>query len=480
MKLTINDTAKDEKIDEYQENIIKEIIEKVPETDYEKALEENPTLEKVIMLSSICQNLINWYPFKKGASALEIGANFGELTGFLCDNLQVIVAIEPSKIKAQAISKRYLKKDNLRIVSDIASNIKIEEKFDYVLIHNIENQEENIEKLLEIAENCLKDDGTIFLAVPNSLSIKRLNCVDISTQNYDENNQYSKKQIETILQEMKKYFYKFYYPLPDEKTPNVIFTDEHLPSNESVLRDLTLYKKDEFVKTDERTIYRNLLKENPELFTTFANSFLVEISKKPIENTIKYVTFGNSRKPEYRLKTVMEKDFVYKTATQEKAQKHIERIQKNIEILKNSNIYLLDSSENNVVCSKLIKEQKSFDKELLQLAKQFGTQKIIEPIKSFERELLEKLEKSEQTEQTVFDKYEIECKNKENLHFIKYGIFDLIFQNCFVIDNKFYFYDQEWIEENVPIEFILYRAIYYLGNSERKIDVKMLYKELRS
>ena len=40
----------------------------------------------------------------------------------------------------------------------------------------------------------------------------------------------------------------------------------------------------------------------------------------------------------------------------------------------------------------------------------------------------------------------------------------MIFQNCFYIDNEFYFYDQEWYEENVPLEFILYRAIIYLQN----------------
>ena len=49
------------------------------------------------------------------------------------------------------------------------------------------------------------------------------------------------------------------------------------------------------------------------------------------------------------------------------------------------------------------------------------------------------------------------------------------FQNCFVLDNKFNFYDQEWKQSNIPLEFIIYRAIYYLGNSNSKIDTNMLY-----
>jgi len=67
----------------------------------------------------------------------------------------------------------------------------------------------------------------------------------------------------------------------------------------------------------------------------------------------------------------------------------------------------------------------------------------------------------------VFDKYEISYGEEiENLNFKKYGLWDLIFQNCFYIDEKFYFYDQEWMEENVPVEYIIYRSIKYLTQIE--------------
>ena len=85
-----------------------------------------------------------------------------------------------------------------------------------------------------------------------------------------------------------------------------------------------------------------------------------------------------------------------------------------------------------------------------------------------------KLEKSEENCTNVFQKYNIEIdeETKSKLNFIKYGIFDLIFQNCFLINNEYYFYDQEWIEENIPLEFIIYRAITYLCNSEKDINSK--------
>ena len=37
----------------------------------------------------------------------------------------------------------------------------------------------------------------------------------------------------------------------------------------------------------------------------------------------------------------------------------------------------------------------------------------------------------------------------------------MIFQNIFYIDKQYYFYDQEWLDNNVPIEYIIYRAMLY-------------------
>ena len=64
------------------------------------------------------------------------------------------------------------------------------------------------------------------------------------------------------------------------------------------------------------------------------------------------------------------------------------------------------------------------------------------------------------------------------MKFTKYGLWDLIFQNCFYIDEDFYFYDQEWLEENVPIEFILYRAIKYFPKIKEYISIDELYRIL--
>lgn len=426
---------------------------------------ENENIDFNNEVSYIKENLINWYPFSTNSDILEITTNAEiKLTEYL-------------KSKTYNVIRLIAEKEMLRR-SDIG-------KFNYVIIHNIDvinKSEITLEQILEFAKEHQKENGTILISIKNSLGVENLNCsLSNQEQSNEEKNMYLKSDVlELIDQIFENYHYKFYYPLPNEDYPNVFFTDKHLPSQEGILRDMTLYRPHTVVKDDEREIFRKLLKEDQNLFGTFANTFLVEISLEPIKTDIEYVSFGNSRKPEYRLKTVMTDTKVYKEPISKKAEGHISEIKENIEILEKSNIYMLDKYENGRIYSKLIKQEISFDKFLINEANKNGMDSIIDWIKKFKDELDIKLEKSENNNLTVFEKYGLKCNSdlKNKMHFIKHGIFDLIFQNCFVIDNKFYFYDQEWREENIPLEFIIYRAIYYLGNSNNLIDTDMLYKSL--
>ncbi len=426
---------------------------------------ENENIDFNNEVSYIKENLINWYPFSTNSDILEITTD---------DEIKLT---EYLKSKSYNVIRLIAEKEMLSR-SDIG-------KFNYVIIHNIDvinKSEISLEQILEFAKEHQKENGTILISIKNSLGIENLNCSSPNqAQSNEEKNMYLKNDVLNLINQIfENYHYKFYYPLPNEDYPNVFFTDKHLPSQEGILRDMTLYKPHTVVKDDEREIFRKLLKEDQNLFGTFANTFLVEISLEPIKTDIEYVSFGNSRKPEYRLKTVMTDTKVYKEPISKKAEGHISEIKENIEILEKSNIYMLDKYENGRIYSKLIKQEISFDKFLINEANKNGMDSIIDWIKKFKDELDIKLEKSENNNLTVFEKYGLKCNSdlKNKMHFIKHGIFDLIFQNCFVIDNKFYFYDQEWREENIPLEFIIYRAIYYLGNSNNLIDTDMLYKSL--
>lgn len=111
--------------------------------------------------------------------------------------------------------------------------------------------------------------------------------------------------------------------------------------------------------------------------------------------------------------------------------------------------------------------------------KKNGIDKVVELINEFKNRILDKLEVTNNVN-NVFDKYDIIYKKEEirDLHFVKSGLWDLNFQNCFIKDNELYIYDQEWVDSKIPLEFIIYRGILIFRELTKKINVDDLYEKL--
>jgi hypothetical protein len=83
----------------------------------------------------------------------------------------------------------------------------------------------------------------------------------------------------------------------------------------------------------------------------------------------------------------------------------------------------------------------------------------------------------------IFDKYDIKVTKQEsdNLTIVKEGFIDLLFQNVFYDGQEYIVFDQEWKEEGVPLEFIMYRSLKQLFNEnyelKNKLNEEDLYKE---
>ncbi len=459
---------------------------KLKNIDFEKdcisIIKNEPTLENILTLSEIRENILSWYPFKENTSILEIGANLGEITGLFCQKAKKVVAIEESKTKAEIIAKRHQNKQNLEIMVGDLNNIKIEEKFDYIiLIGYLENKKVDFKQTLNIAKSLLDENGTILLALDNKLGMKYFSKTDSTgiTISNPVNKQFiNLNKIYEYLKELDLSNIKTYYPMPDYKLTNVIFTDQRPLSKNDLSRNVTYNNNDTILFFDENTAYRELLDIKENISKNFVNSYLLEISNKEINNKIKFISFSNMRKHEYKIKTIMDDEYVYKYPSNNESKKHIEETKENIEIIKESNLKTLDDYNENGIISKFSKE-KTLDEIIIEVFKNNQKDEAIDLMKRFKNEIKEKLKPGD-IEKNVFDKYEIKY-NKEDLlsmYFVKDGLWDLIFQNCFFINQEFYFYDQEWKEENLPIDFIMYRAVKYFGRLKKYISDEDLYKIL--
>lgn len=450
-------------------------------------LDEDSTFEEIKAISDIRNNIISFYPIKREETVLEINAGFGEITGEFCNKAKSVVAIESKKEKVECIEKRYRNLENLKVYAGNYEDIKIDEKFDYVAYINegIETNK-NIEKLLEKMKTNLKPDGKLLLIANNKFGIKYWAGQKENEQDLTYNTITGKKNItdvEEIQNCLKKLNFKtkFYYPMPDYVFTNAIYTDDFLPNEEQInSRDWEVFNfKTNDIKFSEKSVLKEIVKKEKNLFKLFTNSVLIVASAEDIKTDIKAVTYGFFRKPEYRIKTIIKNKEVIKNAKTDLSNKHIKKIQENIKLLEKNGIKTVDRCEKNYIISKYVDNGKSLDEIIVELFLKNEKEKAYKLIDDFKNKVLLKLELSQNIDDNIFTKYNIKCKFKTNkLTFVKDGLYDLIFQNCFFIENDYYVYDQEWKENNVPIEFILYRGIINLPEIDGIITHKEILEKL--
>lgn len=264
-------------------------------TIIESIYEKDTRWPIVYHLSHIRKNIINWYPFKEGARILEIGAGMGAITGTLCDHASQVTAIELSKRRAEAIAIRNSDRENLEIVVGNLNDIELPDKYDYITLigvleyaESFTHEEQPYNKFLEKVSKFLAPDGKVLIAIENRMGLKYW-CgakEDHTNVQYDGIAGYplskgvrtfGRNELEALLASAGFENNQFYYPLPDYKLPQVIFSDDYLPTIKNSKRYRPFYSETENLNMSEHTAIDALIDDNS--FPMMANSFLL---KRPL------------------------------------------------------------------------------------------------------------------------------------------------------------------------------------------------------
>lgn len=469
--------------DEYEKNIdniklnkISEYIEKYKEEDYEKIFDFDMDDFTIYNMSNIRKNVVAWYPFNYQSNLLEIGSDLGALTHFLCSKVANVTSIESSKLKSEIITKRCSSNDNLNLIVGSIEKIKFDIKYDYIVLIDVdkyiyENNIKDLEILLKILKNLLNQNGKLIFAINNKFGLKYwagkkeiyfkdefLTLSEGNTENIYRG--YSKNKIEDTLK-LKNLNYKVYYPLPDFNFTNVIFSDNYLPDDENILKYFPLYNQDSNIIFNEIEVYKQLMQDNIENFKFFANTFIYECSLQEFENDIRGVYYNNHRKSKYRLITKIKDNITEKENIDLLSKEHFDNMKENLKYFKQNGFNIIDSVVDGKIQSKFIKSYTTVDKDLRKHG--YNEDIVVNTIQRLKDALMNVAKKYDPDENNIFKKYLYNTDENilKKFSYLKYGFWDAILQNCFNINNEWYFFDQEWIEENVPIEFIIYRTLYY-------------------
>jgi hypothetical protein len=218
------------------------------------------------------------------------------------------------------------------------------------------------------------------------------------------------------------------------------------------------------------------------MFSFFANSFLVECSQSEIAENIKFASFNNVRKSNHRMITYIYKNKVIKKHINDMALEHFNEYCKNIEAMENTGYYSLEKNINNKIESRFIDNFKSLKQVLCEKYKNNQKEDFFDLIYKFKKELEKDIINVDiLKESTIFDKYNIEVEDRTMLsefNYLKYGFWDMAFHNCYYDNDKFYFFDQEWADINVPIEFVLYRSIIGCVDGLNSNDINDIYQRI--
>ncbi|MEG2672761.1 MAG: class I SAM-dependent methyltransferase [Ruthenibacterium sp.] len=280
--------------------------------------DKNTSYAALYHLSPVRENILNWYPFQNTDHVLEVGAGPGAITGELCRVCGTVTAVDLSYKRAQINYERHHQYDNLRILVGNLNDMQFKEKFDYIVLNGVleyaalftDTDNPFVDFLSRLAM-LLTPTGKMLIAIENRLGLKYFSGAseDHSGQYFDGLQNYarrtdvartfSRSELETMLAQAGLSHYKFYFPYPDYKFPQEIFTQDSLCqriigrkyNNLDAFR-LYLFPEDEI----------NGILAREGTLASFANSFFVEASVHawPQRREIEYVKLSTDRAKELR------------------------------------------------------------------------------------------------------------------------------------------------------------------------------------
>lgn len=339
---------------EYSDGDIEaELLSIATELDsFDDLLEKDSRWPVIYHLSHLRQNILNWYPFKKDAEVLEVGAGCGAITSLLCERAAHVTSVELTLRRAQINYQRNRSCDNLDIYAGDIFKVDFDRKFDYVTSIGVleyaafmSKEKDPYSAFLKRLAGFLKPDGHLLVAIENRFGLKYFAGAreDHTARFFDGVNGYSsgarvrtftKGELERLLDSNSFSSHRFYYPLPDYKFPDSVYTDESIGGFDGFM-DLGVHDNQRYELFDELSVMRGLSGEG--VLDRFSNSFFIDaaFAGTQLDTSVLEAKLSAARKPQYRIATLIkagEKEkTVEKVPLNPACKRHLERMAENYE-----------------------------------------------------------------------------------------------------------------------------------------------------
>lgn len=250
------------------QGIDKEIHDLILNNDnYLDILNSDNRWEVLYHLSPLRENVLEWYSFNKDDSLLEIGGEFGALTSLYCEKVSKVVSVCEDDLQKEAIVHRCKNYSNLQVIKSIQ---EINDRFDYI---TIVDPKIDVKQIIDSTAKYLNENGKIIIACDNSLALKYL----LDNDERKDTACVSKKLITDYLKKQQFNNINFYYPSPDFRLPNVIYSENYLPHEGDIRNVNVRFDSDKYQVMNEDYVYDAICDED--MYENMANSFLIIASR---------------------------------------------------------------------------------------------------------------------------------------------------------------------------------------------------------
>ncbi len=317
-------------------------------SDRRKALKENKKLPYLYAISELRENLLDWYEFAPEKELLQIGADYGALTGLFAKKVSQVTVLDESEEALNVVRKRFESEPEIarkiRYICDSVENFAKKsaesgQTFGYVTLIGSFKSLDKAGRLIEVnnAKSLLSEDGILIAAAANWFGIKYMAGTE-------------REKVNISFKEMKQLFLggSFYYPVSDYRTAGEIFSDEYLPKKGDLSGVLTAYDCSKCLSMDIGMAFDAACEDDS--FTELSNSFLVfwkknnaslgEVNEAEASDVI-YVKYNRTRENRFQIRTQIRKNGenreVFKIALYPEGKEHILSFEEKYELLNRQN-----------------------------------------------------------------------------------------------------------------------------------------------
>ncbi len=453
------------------EDTMLDIAKNFAKVEYPRIIEEYANWPVMYHFSSQRENIVDWIPMDKSAKVLEIGSGCGAITGALSRKAGEVTCVELSKKRSLINAYRNQDCDNVTIRVGNFKDIEpeLDTDYDYCLLIGVFEYGQSYmggdtpyEDFLKIIRKHAKAGGRVVIAIENKTGLKywagcredHVGSFFKSLEGYqpkDGVKTFSKKGLNRIFESCGESKVNFYYPYPDYKFMNTLFSDDRLPKKGELCLNSRNFDRDRVLLFDEKAVFDEILEDGD--FDRYSNSYLIVLGD---DVETEYVRYSNDRADEYKVCTellnISGNRIIKKRALAKSGEAHIQAMRTHFEGLHKA--YM--NTGLNICPCKLTEDGRSVVFPYIK-----GRQ-----LSELMDECLDKADA--EGFKTLFDEY---VKHISSAKDAQIADMDLVFSNILIDGKDWTAIDYEWVEEkHVEPKELAFRALYcYMLEDENRV-----------